>query len=629
MAELSQIRCPDDIRSLSNEECIELADDIRTKIIQTVSRNGGHLSSNLGVVEITMALHRVFHTPQDKIVFDVGHQAYVHKLLTGRYAAFDTLRTFGGLSGFPKCSESEHDSFETGHASTAISAALGMARARDVLGQSHHVVAVVGDGALTGGMCYEALNDCGNDKTRLIIILNDNEMSIARNVGALSRHLSELRASTSWNSTKQKVKTTLQKLPAIGAPIQRLIHNVKKSIKSILVDEGFFSALGFRYIGPIDGHNQAALERMLEHVKNFEEPVVVHCVTKKGYGYYRAERRPEMFHGTPPFFIENGQAQKKDSKQNGCIAVETLIELAKDDPRIAVITAAMPLGTSTDRFEKAFPERFFDVGIAEEHAVTLSAGMAKSGLRPFLFLYSTFLQRGYDQVMHDICMQGAPVTILLDRAGLSNEDGQSHQGLFDFAYLRHIPGITLLAPANDQELRDMVCAAHELDGPCVIRYPKNAVQFDETLSLPAFQLGHWQPIRDGQDGTLLAVGTMALPALHVAESLGKQGISLAVINASTIKPLDMACLERLAEKGKAIFTLEEHAVLGGFGSGVLEAAAMAGLTLCVHPLAVKDEFVPHGDHQNLLRYVGLDEESLETVILSHLQSLSRGEPKHE
>ncbi len=631
MADLSQIHHPADLRGLSMEECVELADDIRTKIIQTVSRNGGHLSSNLGIVEITMALHRAFETPRDKLIFDVGHQAYVHKLLTGRYEQFDTLRSFGGLSGFPKYGESEHDCFETGHASTAISAALGMARARDVLKESHHVVAVVGDGALTGGMCYEALNDCGNDdpKTRLIVILNDNEMSIAKNVGALSKHLSELRASSSWNTTKQRVKTTLQKLPAIGLPIQNLIHHVKKSIKSFLVDEGFFSALGWHYIGPIDGHNLASLEKIFEQAKQFEEPVVIHCATKKGYGYYRAERKPEVFHGTPPFLIENGKAQKADSTLNGRVAVDTLLELAKEDPRIVVLTAAMPLGTCTDHFQPAYPDRFFDVGIAEEHAVTLAGGMGKSGLRPFLFLYSTFLQRGYDQVMHDVCMQDAPVTLMLDRAGLSNEDGKSHQGLFDIAFLRNIPGITLLAPADETELREMVRAAHALNAPCVIRYPKNAVHLPEPYLLEPFQVGRWQTLRPGRSGAVLAVGTMVPSALKVADALAAQGIELEVINASTVKPLDGECLRRLSREGMVCWTLEEHVLSGGFGSAVLEWAALEQTALAVHPIGVKEQFVPHGDHQSLLKYVGLDEETIARSILAEFQGRAAGDAAHE
>lgn len=612
--ELSQIKDPSDIRALPREECEELADDIRTKIIQTVSHNGGHLSSNLGIVEITLALHRVFNTPQDKIVFDVGHQAYAHKLITGRYAAFDTLRTYGGLSGFPRRCESEYDCFEAGHASTAISAALGMARARDALGQNHHVVAVVGDGALTGGMCYEALNDCGNTKTRLILILNDNEMSIAQNVGALSQHLSHLRASTGWNSTKKRVKGRLNRIPVVGEPLYRVVHATKRMIKSVFVDEGFFSALGFHYLGPIDGNDQFAVETLLEQAKRFEEPVVIHCATKKGYGYNRAELRPEVFHGTPPFLVENGRVSAAVKRSNGDVANQTLIELAKKDDRIVAITAAMPLGTCTDQFQKAYPDRLFDVGIAEEHAVTLCAGMASGGLRPFFFVYSTFLQRGYDQVLHDVCIQNLPVVLMLDRAGISNEDGQSHQGLYDYAYLRHIPNMTVLSPADADELAMMVPAALRLNAPCSIRYPKNAECLPDGYHIDAFEPGKWQTLRQGNAATVFAVGTMTAAALRVADRLSKEAIELKVVNASTIKPLDEASLREAFQSERPIFTIEEHILMGGFGSAVLERAALDGVCATIVPLGVGDYFVQHGDHAHLLTEVGLDDESIACAI---------------
>ena len=618
MIQLSEIRNPSDIRGLSYQECMELADDIRTKVIQTVAQNGGHLSSNLGAVEITMAFHRVFDTPNDQIVFDVGHQAYTHKLLTGRYEQFDTLRKFQGISGFPRYRESEHDCFETGHASTAISAALGLARARDNFGQKHHVVAMVGDGALTGGMCYEALNDCGNDHTKLIVILNDNEMSIARNVGALSQHLSNLRASESWNTTKKRVKSGLSKVPLVGKPLSIAIHKIKKTIKSFFVDESFFHSLGFQYLGPIDGHNLEMLEKIFEQAKRLDEPVIIHCSTKKGYGYYSAERKPEMFHGTPPFFIENGETQKHEQTLYGRLAVSKLIEMADVDPRVAVITAAMPLGTCTERFQTAHPERFYDVGIAEEHAVTLAAGMAKGGMRPYFFVYSTFLQRGYDQVMHDACMQGLPVTFLLDRAGLSNEDGKSHQGLFDISYLRHIPRMMLLSPANGKELAQMISITTELSFPCAIRYPKNAVVLGEPYdSAISFTFGKWQILRDGDNGVILAIGTMVKTALFIAKAMEEKGITLSVINASTIKPLDEACLETLIQAQKTVFTLEEHALLGGFGSAVSEwnVARQAGLE--IHCFGVKDEFISHGDHQNVLQFVGLDNQTLLNNFLAY------------
>ncbi len=625
MIDLSSIKSPEDIRSLSLDECELLADDIRTKIIKTVSQNGGHLASNLGVVEITMALHRVFHAPEDKLIFDVGHQTYVHKLLTGRYDAFDTLRTYGGLSGFPRHCESEYDCFEAGHASTALSAALGYARARDALQEKHHVVAVVGDGALTGGMCYEALNDCGNTNTKMIVVLNDNEMSIAENVGALSRYLSKLRSSTGWIVTKRRVKHSLQNLPLIGKPMYNIIHGAKEMIKSLVVDEGFFSALGFRYLGPINGNVLGEVERMLTLAKDMDEPVLIHCLTKKGYGYKSAEKKPEIFHGTPPFLLESGKSAGSSGRSNGAIANEELIRLAEADKRIRVVTAAMPLGTGTAAFAQALPDQFDDIGIAEEHAVTLCAGMASGGLKPFFFVYSTFLQRGYDQVLHDVCIQRLPVTFMIDRAGISNEDGQSHQGLFDISFLRHIPGMTIIAPADEQELRLAIRAAYELNAPCAIRYPKTAVVLPEERAITDFRIGRWQTLEEGADATLLAVGSMTAAALKVAARLKDFGISLRVINASTIKPLDKQCLESLYAEGKPIFSLEEHMVAGGFGSAVLEHAAECGVQTRIIPMGVADCFVQHGDHQHLLEDVQLDDDS----ILSRIKhSITKEETLH-
>ncbi|MBE5793606.1 MAG: 1-deoxy-D-xylulose-5-phosphate synthase [Clostridiales bacterium] len=615
MIELSNITSPEDIRQLTIDECESLADDIRTKIIQTVSVNGGHLASNLGIVEITMALHRVFHAPEDKLIFDVGHQTYTHKLLTGRFSTFDTLRTYGGISGFPRHNESEYDCFEAGHASTALSAALGFARARDALKQKHHVVAVVGDGALTGGMCYEALNDCGNSRTRMIVLLNDNEMSIAENVGALSRYLSRLRSSTGWIVTKKQVKHRLQNLPLIGKGLYNIIHSGKEMIKSLVVDDGFFSALGFRYLGPINGNDLSEVERMLTLAKEMDEPVLIHCLTKKGYGYMSAEKKPEEFHGTPPFLIESGKSANSSAKSNGAIANEELIKLADTDERIRVITAAMPLGTGTAAFAKAHPDQFDDVGIAEEHAVTLCAGMASGGLKPFFFVYSTFLQRGYDQVLHDVCIQNLPVTFMIDRAGISNEDGQSHQGLFDMAFLRHIPGLTLIAPADEQELRLAVKAAYEWNAPCAIRYPKSAVVLPDGASVDTFAIGKWETLVEGTEATILSVGSMTAAAMRVAAQLNENGLSVQVVNASTIKPLDTACLDKLFAEGKPVFTLEEHVVAGGFGSAVLEYAALSSANAQIIPIGVADCFVQHGDHQHLLEDVELDDNTLVKRVL--------------
>ena len=415
--DLCDIKNPIDISGLSEKECKKLAAEIRETIIHTVSENGGHLSSNLGAVDMTIALHRAFHSPADRIVFDVGHQAYTHKLLTGRYDQFHTLRQYGGISGFPKCCESEHDCFETGHASTGISAALGLARARDLRGETHHVVAVVGDGALTGGMCYEALNDCGNTKTKLIIVINDNEMSITKNVGALSKYLAKLRSSRGWYTAKRKVEKGLHRIPWIGAPIARMLYTLKKALRTLFVDESFFSTLGFAYMGPINGHDIKAMEQVFRRAQLMDVPVAIHLNTVKGFGYQNAEENPDIFHGTPPFFIDNGMTQEDIKRSYGSIAAELLTEMAEADNRITVVTAAMTLGTATDDFAAKYPHRFFDVGIAEEHAVTMCAGLAKGGMRPYFFVYSTFLQRGYDQVMHDVCIQNLPVVFMLDRAG--------------------------------------------------------------------------------------------------------------------------------------------------------------------------------------------------------------------
>ena len=618
---LANIHSPKDIKNLSYEQCESLADDIRWEIIKTTSQNGGHLASNLGMVEITLAMHRVFNTPTDKIVYDVGHQTYTHKLITGRYDKFHTLRTYKGLSGFPRREESEYDCFEVGHASTALSAALGMARARDIQKQDHHVIAVVGDGALTGGMCYEALNDCGNSKTRMIVILNDNEMSIAQNVGALSSYFSKLRASKNWIGTKKNVKFKLAKIPKIGMPLINIIHNFKNKIKNLLFNEVFFSALGFQYMGPLNGNDLPTLEKMLNVAKMMDEPVVIHCATKKGYGYNSAEAKPEMFHGTPPFFIESGKTKPSTEKSNGKISNELLIELAKTDNTLQVITAAMQLGTGTNIFAKNYPERFWDVGIAEEHAVTLAAGMAISGLKPILFIYSTFLQRGYDQVLIDVCLQNLPVLLMMDRAGITNEDGKSHQGLFDIAYLRHIPNLTLFAPGSVSELEQMIKYSLKLATPCAIRYPKSFEKMPVSYANTNYTMGKWQEITSGNSAVLLACGSMLCAALRVYEKLLNKDIKITVVNASTIKPLDHDYLINCYKKNIKIFTLEEHVLMGGFGSSVLEHASVNEYQVDLFPMGVQDIFVPHGDHEHLLKDVGLSDDQIFETILNKIESV--------
>ena len=625
---LEDVHSPADIRGLSYEETADLAAQIRKVLIRTVSQRGGHLASNLGVVELTLALHRVFETPTDKLVFDVGHQSYVHKLITGRYSRFHSLRTFGGLSGFPKRGESEYDVFETGHASTAISAALGLARARDLRGESHSVIAVVGDGAMTGGMCYEALNDAGSSKTRLIVILNDNGMSIAPNVGALSRHLTRLRASAGWNSTKKAVKTGVQRIPLIGQPMYRIIDGTKRMLKSLMVDEGFFGALGFRYLGPVDGHNQKGLERILRQAKALSEPVLIHVQTVKGQGYDKAEEKPEIFHGTPPFYVETGDRRTLPTLSSyGTVMARELADMAAADSRIVAITAAMPSGTGLDHFAEAFPKRLIDTGIAEEHAATMAAGLAAGGMRPYLAVYATFFQRCYDQVIHDICMQHLPVVFLLDRAGLVGEDGATHHGVFDLAQLLPVPGITVLAPRDIGELKRMLRWSITSDGPVAIRYGKQSVDLSGEWPDRPFEPGHWEQLAPGRDCVLLAMGSIVPVAAQTRLLLREAGIDAGLVNCSTVKPLDENMLRQLAGS-LPMFTLEEHLLNGGFGSEVSTWCVKEELKPPVMSFGIHESYVQHGRREQLLRYLGLAPEQLSDrirVILSGKKTGGKGQ----
>ena len=619
---LEDVHSPQDIKNLSYEQLNDLALEIRRELIATVAKRGGHLASNLGVVELTLALHRVFDTPSDKLIFDVGHQSYVHKLLTGRYNLFHTLRGFGGLSGFPKRGESEYDVFETGHASTAISAALGMARARDYLGQKHHVVALVGDGALTGGMCYEALNDAGNAGTRLIVILNDNEMSISPNVGALSRHLTDLRISKGWTSTKKTVKRRLGRIPVIGKPVYRMISRIKDTVKSFFVDEGFFAALGFHYFGPISGHDLKSLERTLNMAKDYDEPVVIHVLTRKGYGYDKAEEKPEAFQGTPPFFVETGDVRKAATLPAfGTVMAQELTAMARTDPRIVAITAAMPAGTGLSEFAKEFPDRMLDVGIAEEHAVTMAAGMATGGMKPYFAVYASFFQRGFDQMIHDVCMQRLPVTFLLDRAGLVGEDGATHHGVYDLASMLPVPGLTVLAPRDLNELRAMVRWTERFEGPVAIRYGRQSVDLSETYPYDGFTMGQWELLAEGEDCVLLAVGSMVAPALELRELLARHRIAAAVVNCSTVKPMDEALLRRLS--GRPLMTMEEHMLAGGFGSAVSSFCVGEELPGPIAAFGIPDTFVQHGRREQLLKYLGLTPRQMTQRIRILLEERSK------
>lgn len=621
---LEKIHSPRDLDQLTYDQLKTLSEEIRKTLISTVSVNGGHLASNLGIVELTLALHRVFHMPEDKIIFDVGHQCYVHKIITGRFDRFSTLRTFGGLAGFPRRNESEYDCFETGHSSTSISAALGIARARDFRNEKYEVIAVVGDGALTGGMCYEALNDAGNSQTKMIVILNDNEMSIAQNVGALSNYLTNLRISAGWQSAKKRVRH-LNTIPLIGKPVYRLMHWLKELAKSTVIpdktESGFFDALGFEYFGPIDGHDLSGMEKAFRQAKTYNGPCVIHVLTKKGYGYNQAEQRPEKFHGTPPFFVETGNRIDQPSKKSlGHMMADTLAEMSQGDDRIIAITAAMKLGTGLDHFAEKKPGKVLDVGIAEEHAVTMAAGLAAGGMRPYVAVYASFFQRCYDQMLHDVCMQSLPVVFLLDRSGIGGEDGQTHHGLFDFTLTLPVPGIKVFAPASSSELAQMIRWTQEQDGPCVIRYPKSIEEWSSETE-KSFIPGKWSRAA-GTDGIyLLAVGSMVPRAIAIHNLLVKEGIDSVVINCSTLKPLDDEFLAGLSQDAK-LFTMEEHMLTGGFGEYLTRYCKDHGYPVPVRCFGVADTFIQHGCHERLMEAAGLGTEQLTEEIACALKGES-------
>ncbi|WP_177566752.1 1-deoxy-D-xylulose-5-phosphate synthase [uncultured Phascolarctobacterium sp.] len=621
---LQKINSSADLKMLTLEEIKLLAGEIRQLIIDVVSKNGGHLAPNLGVVELTLALHKVFTTPKDKIIWDVGHQSYIHKILTGRKELFPTLRQYHGMSGFPKRKESEHDAFGTGHSSTSISAALGMAVARDLKGEDNNVIAVIGDGSMTGGMAFEALNNAGDLHKKMIVILNDNEMSISKNVGAMSQYLCDLRTGETYNKIKRDVEGWLKGLD-FGSDVLSAIERLKGSVKYLMVPSSVFEELGFKYLGPIDGHDLNKLLEVLEAAKHVNGPVLVHVITKKGKGYEPAETSPNKFHGTGPFEIATG---KKISDPDAPIAYtemfgKTLTELAAENEKIVAITAAMPDGTGLNKFAEQYPQRFFDVGIAEQHAVTAAAGMAAEGLKPVVAVYSTFLQRAYDSVLHDICMQNLPVTLCLDRAGIVGDDGYTHHGVFDYAYLRSMPQMTIMAPKDENELRHMLNTALSFDGPITIRYPRGSgVGVDCSEALQQLSIGKGEVLREGEGVCLLAIGSMVAVALQAADVLAEQGIKAGVINLRFAKPLDEELLVQAAKKYSKLVTLEEGVVAGGVGSAVLELLNNKGLlqTTQVLNLGIPDEFVPHGDKKYLFRDIGLDLDS----IIAKITALVKG-----
>lgn len=614
---LSTIHGPDDVKKLSAGECKALAKEIRQTIIDTVSRQGGHLASNLGNVELTIALHRAFNSPTDKILFDVGHQTYTHKLLTGRQELFSTLRSYQGMSGFPCCAESEHDHFDTGHSSTAISMGLGLARARDLQHEDYHVVSVVGDGALTGGMCYEAMNDAGDGKTRLIVVLNDNEMSISKNVGALSDYFKHLRASASWYGGKKHIKHRLQSIPLLGKPIASLIEKAKDMIKSVVTEGEMFEAFGFRYLGPFDGHNIEEMTRVFEEAKQIQDtPVLIHVITRKGNGYDLAERQPEKFHGVAPFRVENGLKRSQSSKESAAqVAGRALCALAAQDERVVAITAAMAGGTGLTGFAEQYPERFFDVGIAEQHAVSMAAGLARAGVRPYFAVYSTFLQRAYDQIVHDVCLQNLPVCILSDHVSLVGDDGKTHHGVLSVPMLLSIPNMTLLAPRDTDSICASLGASLGVEGPCVIQYPKDGIEpYAKDIHGEPLAVGKWQTLREGEDCTVLAYGRMVKLAMEAAQMLEEEGLHVGVIDAWSLRPMDMDCLGGLFEKKARIITVEEGEMIGGFGSEIARLSVAYGAVRPAAIMGLPNRFIAHGTVDQLLKECGLTVESIAQCI---------------
>ncbi len=593
---LEKINSPEDLKKLNIEEKNKLAQEIREYILKVVSENGGHLASNLGVVELTLALHSVFDMPQDKIIWDVGHQSYVHKIITGRREEFKTLRKLNGLSGFPKINESEYDSFDTGHSSTSISAALGMARARDLKKENNQVIAVIGDGALTGGMALEALNDAGYSKTKMIVILNDNEMSISKNIGGLNLFLSKLRTKKLYKKSNISAKKILNRVPVIGKPTVKIIQRVKRSIKQLVIPKMFFEDIGFTYLGPVDGHNIEQLENILNLSKKVEGPVLVHVLTKKGKGYKIAEENPDRFHATSAFDIETGKTKKEKKSDYSKIFGEKLVELAKKNEKIVAVTASMKDGTGLSKFSKEFPKRFFDIGIAEQHALTMAAGMAKEGMIPFVPIYSSFYQRAYDQVIHDIAIQNLPVIMCVDRAGLVGQDGETHQGLLDMAFFRLVPNLTIMAPKDFKELEEMMEFAITLNKPVVIRYPRGgediSIKFDKQDKI---ELGKAEILKEGKDISIIAIGNKVAKAIKMAEEYKKEGLEAEVINARFLKPLDVETIKKSIEKTKKVITIEDGTKINGLGTAIKELIIDEKLKdIDIQELALPDEFIRHG-----------------------------------
>ena len=600
---LEKIDNPEDLKKLNISQKEQLAREIREKIIDVVSKTGGHLASNLGVVELTIALHSVFCMPQDKIVWDVGHQTYVHKILTGRKEKMETLRTLGGIAGFPKTKESEYDSFNTGHSSTSISVALGMARARDIENKDNHVIAVIGDGALTGGMALEALNDAGNSKTRLIVILNDNEMSISKNVGGISQFLTKLRTKKFYKKSNNFIRKILEKIPGIGPAIIRIARRIKYSLKQLVLPNMFFEDLGFKYLGPVDGHDIERVEWILKLAKKEQDrPVLVHIITKKGKGYKPAEENPDKFHATSSFDIETGKPKKEKKKDYSEVFGEKIVELADKNEKIVAITAAMADGTGLKGFKEKYPTRFFDVGIAEQHAIGLAAGLAKEGLIPVVPIYSSFYQRAYDQVIHDICLQNLHVVMCADRAGIVGNDGETHQGIFDLSFFNIVPNLTVMAPKDFKELQKMLeYAINDLNSPVAIRYPRGGEAQDVTFDKhEKIELGKAEVLQEGTDLTIIAIGKMVAKAIKLARDYEKQGKKVTVINARFLKPFDTQTILKYIQESKNVITIEDNIIEGGLSTKIKALIVENELNgIKVKSYAYPDKFIEHGNVEEL------------------------------
>ena len=608
---LEQIKGPEDLKKLTSEELSQLAEEIRAFLIEKISHTGGHLASNLGVVELTIALFRTFDLPEDKIIWDVGHQSYTHKILSGRRMEFDELRQYGGLSGFPKRKESPYDSFDTGHSSTSISAGLGIAQGRDILGEDYKVVSVIGDGALTGGMAYEALNNAARMKKNFIIILNDNKMSISENVGGMSRYLGGLRTGAGYNDLKKNVADTLERIPVVGGRMIDKIKRTKNSIKQLFIPGMLFENMGITYLGPVDGHNIPALCKVLKEAQKLDHAVLVHVLTKKGKGYEPAEKNPAHFHGVSPFDIKTGKplAEKKYPTYTDVFS-KKLCQLGETHPELVAVTAAMPDGTGVAAFGKKFPDRFFDVGIAEAHAVTSAAGMAAAGLRPVVAVYSSFLQRGYDQILHDVCTQNLPVLFAVDRAGLVGSDGETHQGIFDYSYLTSIPNMSVAAPKNLWELRAMLDFAMDYKAPFAIRYPRGTAYRGLKEFMQPIAYGKGEIIYEEENIALLAVGSMVSTGEHVREKLKEEGVSCTLANARFVKPFDKELVDRLAKNHRLIVTMEENVLQGGFGLPVTAYIHEHYPQVKVMNIALPDAYVEHGNVSVLRKGLGIDSDSI-------------------